>query len=165
MDAGSRGATAHAHQCCRFQGYPKAIPSRIKLTMRKPASMTTDKGSRCVTSYFYSALYVHFMEYYLIHVFNIIKCNIWWCGYVKLNVCECTCVCLCVCVWSCVYCVFVCVSSLSVGWWVHAILVHDFRLMFNFNNGKFCRCVFILFCNWNVFYIAFRLYDFSSVYQ
>ena len=56
MDAGSRGTTAHAHQCCRFQGYPKAIPSRMKLTMREPASMTTDKGSRRVTSYFYSAL-------------------------------------------------------------------------------------------------------------
>ena len=56
MDAGSRGTTAHAHQCCRFQGYPKAVPSRMKLTMREPASMTPDKGSRQVTSYFYSAL-------------------------------------------------------------------------------------------------------------
>ena len=52
MDAGSRGTTAHAHQCsCRFQGYPKAVPSRMKLTMREPASMTTGKGSRRVTSY------------------------------------------------------------------------------------------------------------------
>ena len=56
MDSGSRGTTAHAHQCCIFQGYPKAVPSRMKLTMREPASMTTDKGSRRVTSYFYSAL-------------------------------------------------------------------------------------------------------------
>ena len=46
MDAGSSGTTAHAHQCCIFQGYPKAVPSRMKLTMREPASMTTDKGSR-----------------------------------------------------------------------------------------------------------------------
>ena len=58
MDAGSRGTTAHAHQCCIFQGYPKAVPSQMKLTMREPASMTTDKGSRRVTSYFYSALHI-----------------------------------------------------------------------------------------------------------
>ena len=51
MDDGSRGTTAHAHRCCRFQGYPKAVPSRMKLTMREPASMATDNGSRRVTSY------------------------------------------------------------------------------------------------------------------
>ena len=45
MDTGSRGTTAHAHQCCRFQGYQKAVPSQMKLTMRELASMTTDKGS------------------------------------------------------------------------------------------------------------------------
>ena len=61
MDAGSHGTTAHAHQwqCCRFQGYPKAVPSRMKLTM---ACMNQHpwqrikvkaKGSRRVTSYFY----------------------------------------------------------------------------------------------------------------
>ena len=55
MIAGSRGTTAHAHQCCIFQSYAKTVPSRMKLTMREPASMTTDKGSRCVTSYFYGA--------------------------------------------------------------------------------------------------------------
>ena len=55
-DAGSRKTTAHAHQCCIFQGYPKAVPSWMKLTMCEPASMTTDKGARRVTSYFYSAL-------------------------------------------------------------------------------------------------------------
>ena len=57
MDAGSRGTTAHAHQCCIhvFQSYAKTVPLRMKLTMRESASMTTDKGSRRVTSYFYSA--------------------------------------------------------------------------------------------------------------
>ena len=35
---------AHAHQCCRFQSYAKTVPSRMKLTMREPASMTTDRG-------------------------------------------------------------------------------------------------------------------------
>ena len=35
---------------------PMAVPSRMKLTMREPASMTTDKGSRRMTSDFYSAL-------------------------------------------------------------------------------------------------------------
>ena len=44
LDAGSRGTTAHAHQCCIFQSYAKTVPSRMKLTMREPASMTTDKG-------------------------------------------------------------------------------------------------------------------------
>ena len=28
MPAGSRGTTAHAHQCCIFQGYPKAVHRR-----------------------------------------------------------------------------------------------------------------------------------------
>ena len=55
MDADSRGTTAHAHQCCILQSYAKTVPSRMKLTMREPASMTTDKGSWRVTSYFYSA--------------------------------------------------------------------------------------------------------------
>ena len=55
MDAGSRGTTAHAHQCCIFQSYAKTVPSWMKLTMREPASITTDKESRHVTSYFYSA--------------------------------------------------------------------------------------------------------------
>ena len=45
IDAGSRGTTAHAHQCCIFQGYPKAVPSRMKLTMREPASMTSYSNS------------------------------------------------------------------------------------------------------------------------
>ena len=43
---GSRVTTAHAHQCCVFQSYAKTVPSRMKLTMkmtmREPASMTTD---------------------------------------------------------------------------------------------------------------------------
>ena len=43
---GSRVTTAHAHQCCIFQSYAKTVPSRMKLTMkltmREPASMTTD---------------------------------------------------------------------------------------------------------------------------
>ena len=56
MDAGSRRTTAHAHQCCISQSYEKTVPSRMKLTMREPASMTTDKGSRRVASYFYSGL-------------------------------------------------------------------------------------------------------------
>ena len=56
IDAGSRGTTAHAHQCCIFQGYPKAVPSRMKLTMREPASMTTDKGAWRMTSYSNSVL-------------------------------------------------------------------------------------------------------------
>ena len=34
--------TAHVHQCCIFQSYAKTVPSRMKLTMREPASMTTD---------------------------------------------------------------------------------------------------------------------------
>ena len=57
---GSRVATAHAHQCCRFQSYAKTVPSRMKLTMkltmRESASMTTDTWSRRVTSVFNSAL-------------------------------------------------------------------------------------------------------------
>ena len=71
MDAGSPETTAHAHQCCRFQGYPKAVPSRMKSTMREPASMTTDKGSRRVTSYFYSALWT-------------CGCRCWTCSFVLL---------------------------------------------------------------------------------
>ena len=50
IDARSRRTSVHAHQCCRFQGYPKAVSSQMKLTMREPASMTTDKGSPRVTS-------------------------------------------------------------------------------------------------------------------
>ena len=56
---GSRVTTAHAHQCCIFQSYAKTVPSRMKLTMiltmREPASMTTDTWSRRVTSDFNSA--------------------------------------------------------------------------------------------------------------
>ena len=44
MDAGSRGTTAHAHKYCIFQGYPKAVPSRMKLTMREPANHDNGKG-------------------------------------------------------------------------------------------------------------------------
>ena len=59
MDSGSRGTTAHVHQCCSFQSYAKTVPSRMKLnmklTMREPASMTTDAWSRRVTSDLYSA--------------------------------------------------------------------------------------------------------------
>ena len=55
---GSRVTTAHAHQCCIFQSYAKTVPSRMKLTMkltmREPASMTTDTWSRRVTSDFNS---------------------------------------------------------------------------------------------------------------
>ena len=51
IDAGSRVTTAHAHQCCIFQSYAKTVPSRMKLTMREPASMTTDTWSRRVTFY------------------------------------------------------------------------------------------------------------------
>ena len=51
---GSRVTTAHAHQCCIFQSYAKTVPSRIKLTIREPASMTTDTWSRRVTSDFNS---------------------------------------------------------------------------------------------------------------
>ena len=47
---GSRVTTAHAHQCCIFQSYAKTVPSRMKLTMREPAFMTTAKWSRRVTS-------------------------------------------------------------------------------------------------------------------
>ena len=43
---GSRVTTAQANQCCIFQSYAKTVPSRMKLTMkltmREPASMTTD---------------------------------------------------------------------------------------------------------------------------
>ena len=39
---GSHVTTAHVHQCCIFQSYAKTVPSRMKLTMREPASMTTD---------------------------------------------------------------------------------------------------------------------------
>ena len=60
MDSGSLGTTAHAHQCCIFQSYAKTVPSQMKLTMiltmREPASMTTDKGSRRETSYSNSVL-------------------------------------------------------------------------------------------------------------
>ena len=52
---GSRVTTAHAHQCCIFQSYAKTVLSRMKLTMREPASMTTDTWSRRVTSDFNSA--------------------------------------------------------------------------------------------------------------
>ena len=57
IDADSRVTTAHAHQCCTFifQSYAKTVPSRMKLimklTMREPASMTTDTWSRRVTFY------------------------------------------------------------------------------------------------------------------
>ena len=47
---------AHAHQCCIFQSHAKTVLSRMKLTMREPASMTTDTWSRHVTSDFYSTL-------------------------------------------------------------------------------------------------------------
>ena len=44
IDAGSCVTTAHAQQCC--MGYAKTVLSRMKLTMkltiREPASMTTD---------------------------------------------------------------------------------------------------------------------------
>ena len=48
MDAGSRGTTAHAHQCCIIQSYAKTVPSRMKLTMREPANHDNRQG---VTSY------------------------------------------------------------------------------------------------------------------
>ena len=47
---------AHAHQCCIFQSYAKTVPLRMKLTMREPASMTTDKGAWRMTSYSNSIL-------------------------------------------------------------------------------------------------------------
>ena len=47
---------ATAHQCCIFQCYAKTVPSRMKLTMHEPASMTTDTWSWRVTSDFNSAL-------------------------------------------------------------------------------------------------------------
>ena len=52
---GSSVATAHAHQCCIFQSYAKTVPSRMKLTLREPASMTTDTWSQRLTSDFNSA--------------------------------------------------------------------------------------------------------------
>ena len=59
---GSRVTTAHAHQCCIFQSYAKTVPSRMKLTMkltmREPASMTTDTWSQRVTSDF-NSVYTH----------------------------------------------------------------------------------------------------------
>ena len=55
IDAGSSVTTAHVHQCRIFQSYAKTGPSRMgltmKLTMREPASMTTDTWSRRVTFY------------------------------------------------------------------------------------------------------------------
>ena len=51
---GSRVTTAHVHQCCIFQSYAKTVPSRMKLTMCEPASMTTGTWSRRVTSDFNS---------------------------------------------------------------------------------------------------------------
>ena len=47
---GSRVTTVHAHHCCIFQSYAKNVPSRMELTMREPASMTTDTWSRRVMS-------------------------------------------------------------------------------------------------------------------
>ena len=44
IDASSRVTTAHVHLCCIFHSYAKTVPSRMKLTMREPASMTTDTG-------------------------------------------------------------------------------------------------------------------------
>ena len=58
---GSRVTTAHAHQCCIFQSYAKTVPSRMKLTMREPASMTTDTWSRRVTSDFNSVLRIPYL--------------------------------------------------------------------------------------------------------
>ena len=58
---------AHAHQCCIFQSYAKTVPSRMKLTMREPASMTTDTWSRRVTSDFYSALCILYFFVYQLH--------------------------------------------------------------------------------------------------
>ena len=50
---GSRVTTAHVRQCCIFQSYAKTVPSRVKLTMkltmREPASMTTDTWSTAHT--------------------------------------------------------------------------------------------------------------------
>ena len=71
MDAGSRGTTAHAHQCCMFQSYAKTVPSRMKLTMRDPASMTTDKGSRRMTSYSNSVLTFQWFSTLLPHANNL----------------------------------------------------------------------------------------------
>ena len=56
---GWRVTTAHVHQCCIFQSYAKTVPSRMKLTMREAASMTTDTWSRRVTSDFNSVLSNH----------------------------------------------------------------------------------------------------------
>ena len=44
MDAGSRGTTAHAHQCCIFQSYAKTVPSRMKWTMREPTNHDNGQG-------------------------------------------------------------------------------------------------------------------------
>ena len=45
MDAGSRGTTAHAHQCCIFHAsYAKTVPSRMKLTMPEPANHDNGQG-------------------------------------------------------------------------------------------------------------------------
>ena len=55
MDAGSRGTTAHAQQCCIFQSYAKTVPSRMKLTMREPANHDNRQG---VTSYS-NSVYLH----------------------------------------------------------------------------------------------------------
>ena len=41
-----------------IQSYAKTVPLRMKLTLREPASMTTDTWSRRVTSDFYSALFL-----------------------------------------------------------------------------------------------------------
>ena len=41
-----------------FQGYPTVVLSQMKLTMDEPASMTTDNGSRRVTSYC-NSVFVH----------------------------------------------------------------------------------------------------------
>ena len=48
---------AHAHQCCIFQSYAKTVPSRMKLTMREPASIVMDKGAWRMTSYSNSVLH------------------------------------------------------------------------------------------------------------
>ena len=44
MDAGSRGTTAHAHQCCIFQSYAKSVLSRMNMTMREPANHDNGQG-------------------------------------------------------------------------------------------------------------------------
>ena len=126
IDAGSRGTTAHAHQCCIFQSYAKTVPSRMnltmKLTMSEPASMTTNKGAWRMMSYSNSVLvastiwsscecplglisYLPHAPFPLVHLMNVATLSITSSDQLVKDVpwysCECSNALVCTCMYTC----------------------------------------------------------------